>query len=94
MNSPWYDDRRSRSSVSSEARNSSACRPRCSVVPGHIASVSSRYAPMPTPRMNRPPDSWSRVAACLAATTGCRNAMTVMAVASRSRVVRAATNDR
>lgn len=34
------------------------------------ASNSSRDQPMPTPRSSRPPESVSRVAACLATTTG------------------------
>ena len=46
---------------------------------------------MPTPRMARPPDSWSSVATSLATTTGLRWGRIRIPVARRSVVVRAAT---
>ncbi len=49
---------------------------------------------MPTPSTSLPPESRSKVAACLATITGCRNPITSTQVASRIRSVIPATYDR
>ena len=46
------------------------------------ASNSASIQPTPTPRIDRPPDSWSSVAHCFANWTGSRNGSTRTSVPS------------
>ena len=49
------------------------------------SSASARFQPKPTPRVTRPPERWSRVATCLAKTTGSCWATRRIPVPARSR---------
>ena len=71
----------------SARRSSRRARPRAASKSAPSASNSSCTCPAPTPRISRPPERWSRVAYCLAVTSGCRSPTTATWLSSRTRSV-------
>ena len=69
--SPWCDANSSVSAARTASMASSSSRPR-SAKGTSSASNSPSTWPVPTPRIARPPDSWSSVAHALATASGCR----------------------
>jgi hypothetical protein len=58
------------------------------------SAISSAFQPPPMPNRKRPPDTWSRVATCLAVWMGSRWTTRHTPVPTLSRVVAAAAADR